>query len=202
MDDCARRFGFQRSRAASTTCYHPKTHVRVVVHGDHFAFAAMNGVGVLGRSSRWTEEGLVHEASDKHCQALLEGLGLCEESKTVNSAAVNPEDIGQEGSANVLDEAERKKFRSLEATLNHMILDRSDVQYAAKNICAKMANPTRGSWKRLKKAARCLTGVESVRWAKGPKRRSTSGAMISPEHKPRALSMAEADMLRGHHRDS
>ena len=30
----------------------------------------------------------------------------------------------------MLDGAERKRFRSLAATLNHMTLDRSDVQYA------------------------------------------------------------------------
>ena len=32
--------GFQRGRAASTIFYHPRTHVRVVVHGDNFTFAA------------------------------------------------------------------------------------------------------------------------------------------------------------------
>ena len=32
----------------------------------------------------------------------------------------------------MLDEAERQKFRSLAATLSYMSLDRSDVQYAAK----------------------------------------------------------------------
>ena len=40
--------------------------------------------------------------------------------------------------------------------------DRSDVQYAAKEVCTKMANRTRGSWMRLKKAARYLKGVEKV----------------------------------------
>ena len=82
----------------------------------------------------------------KHRQALLEGLGLSEESKTVNCAAVKPKDIGQEEDANVPDEAERKKFRSLAATRSHVSLDRSDVQYAAKETCTRVANPTHGSW--------------------------------------------------------
>ena len=41
-DDYARRLvedGFRRGRAASTIFYHPKTQVRVVVHGDDFTFA-------------------------------------------------------------------------------------------------------------------------------------------------------------------
>ena len=33
-----------------------------------------------------------------------------------------------------------------------MSSDRSDVQYAAKEVCKMMAKPTQGSWKRLKKA--------------------------------------------------
>ena len=92
---------------------------------------------ILGRCSRWREEGLAYEASDKHRQA-LGGLRLFEESRTVNSAEVKAED------ANMLDEAERK-FRSLAATLNNMSLDRSDVPYVAQVICTRMANPTQGS---------------------------------------------------------
>ena len=41
-DDDARRLvedGFRRGRAASTKCFHSKTHVRVVVHGYDFTFA-------------------------------------------------------------------------------------------------------------------------------------------------------------------
>ena len=81
-----------------------------------------------------------------------------------------------------------------------MSSDRSDVQYAAKEVCKKMAHPTRGSWKRLKKAGRYLKGVEKVTWvmrswkhddevnvdvhvdsdwAKGPERKSTSGGRAS-----------------------
>ena len=70
----------------------------------------------------WTKEGLEYEGSDKHRQALLEGLGLNEESKVVNSAAVKPEEIGQE------EDTETNRFRSLAATLNYMSSDRSDVQ--------------------------------------------------------------------------
>ena len=49
--------------------------------------------------------------SDKHRQVMLEGLVLSEESKTVNSAALKPEEIGQEENANMLKGTERTKFR-------------------------------------------------------------------------------------------
>ena len=78
-----------------------------------------------------------------------------------------------------------------------MRLDKSDVQICRDGICTKMANPTQGSWKRLKKAARYLKGVDKVTWAtrawerdemkvdvrvdsawvKGPERKSTSGGI-------------------------
>ena len=56
-------------------------------------------------------------------QALLEGLGAIEESKTGNSAAVKPEEIGQEEDREMLEETEKTRFRNLAATLNHMSLD-------------------------------------------------------------------------------
>ena len=101
----------------------------------------------VGRPLRWAEEGLEYEARAKHCQALRE------ESKTVKSAVVKPVETGQEEDAHMLDYAERKKFRSMEAAVHYTSLDRSDVQCAAKDICTKMANPTGGSWKMLMKAA-------------------------------------------------
>ena len=156
-------------------------------------------IEILGRNLTWTEEGVEYEGSDKHRRALLEGLGLKEESKAVNSAAVKPEETGQEEDTDVLDASEAKRFRSLAATLNYMSSDRSDVQYAAKEVCKKMASPTQGSWKRLKKAGRYLTGVEKVtwvmrswrhddkvnvdvqvdsNWASGPGTMSTSGRIV------------------------
>ena len=80
-----------------------------------------------------------------------------------------------------------------------MSSDRSDVQYAAKEVCEMMAKPTQGSWKRLKKVGRYVTGVEKVTWvmrswrhddkvnvdvhvdsdwAKGPERKSISGGIM------------------------
>ena len=65
-------------------------------------------IEMLGRSLTWTEEGLEYEGSDKHRQALLEGLGLNEESKAVDRAAVKPEEIGQEEDTVMLDASETK----------------------------------------------------------------------------------------------
>ena len=57
---------------------------------------------------------------------------------------------------------EETSFKSLTAKLNCVSLDKSDVQYAANEMCTKMANPT--SWKRLKKARQDLSGVVKLTW--------------------------------------
>ena len=67
---------------------------------------------------------------------------LNDESKTVNSAAMKKQELSQDEDKEVLGAEEAKQFRSLTATLNYMSLDRSDVQYAAKAVCMKMANAT------------------------------------------------------------
>ena len=67
------------------------------------------------------------------------------------------------------------RFRSLLATLNDMSLDRSDVQYAAKETCTKMANPTRGSWKRLEKACKYLR--RKVTWVRASKHNGVTVAV-------------------------
>ena len=213
-DDHARRQvndGFQLGRAASTMFYQFQIHVRVVLHGDDFTFAATGSevrktrssmcdwydvkvrgsdvreIEILGRSLRWTEERLEYKACDKHRQAVLEGLGSrarnrrrstaqqSNQRRSDNSAAVKPEEIGQEQD----EETEKTRLRIL-ATPNHTSLDRSDVQFAAKKIHTKIANPTRRSWRRLTKACRHLREVERVTWvwSKRLERRSTSGGMM------------------------
>ena len=64
-------------------------------------------IEILGRSLRWTQEGLEVEA-DKYHPSLLEGLGLSEEPKTGNGAAVKPEKIGQEEDEECLMEPQRR----------------------------------------------------------------------------------------------
>ena len=112
---------------------------------------------------------------------------------------MKPNEISQEEDAETSDAPETKRFRSLAATLNYTSSDGSDVQYAAKEVCTKMASPTRGSWKRLKKASKYLKGVAKVTWVMGPwknddrvnvdvhvdsnwasspERKSTSGGMV------------------------
>ena len=128
--------------------------------------------------------------SDRHRQALLEGLGWSEESKTVNSAAVKSEEIGQVEDVETLEGKESTKFRSLAAMLNHMRSDRSEVQYFAKEICTMMANPTQGSWKRLRKGESWSGIGEFIRGVGG--QMGVSHGNNSNEHRWKKCSGGEA----------
>ena len=129
-DDYARRLVedvFRRGRAASTIFYHPKTQVRVVVHGDDFTFAGteselkriqakmhewydvevrgvlgsgkrdVHEIEILGRNLTWTEEGLDGVRGQRQASSSIAGRLGVE----VNSAAVKTEETGQEEDTDV-----------------------------------------------------------------------------------------------------
>ena len=55
-----------------------------------------------------------------------------------------------------LDPKGDAKLRGLTARLNYLGQDRSDIQYAVKKLCKRMAKPTIGARKKLKKVVRYL----------------------------------------------
>ena len=96
--------GFDEAEQLPRYFYHPKTQVRVIVHGDDFTFAGteseqilakmhewydikvrgilgsgkrdVHEIEVLGKKLTWTEEGLENEGSDKQRRVEQEGLGV------------------------------------------------------------------------------------------------------------------------------
>ena len=222
--------GFERGRGAPTAFHNRRSGVRVVVHGDDFTFAGegeelqkmktrmrewydikdrgtmgsdvddIKTITILGRTLRWTAGGLEYEAGAEHVQKVLEAEGLDEGSK----AAVSPAVKDDENRA-LLDEQELRReahhgFRSMGATLNYLGQDRSDIQYAVKEVCQGMAKPSEGGKARTKRVARYLLGArrlvwcygeddgddEKIKidvyvdsdWASGWSRKSTSGGMV------------------------
>ena len=144
-DDHARKLtdeGFRRSGAASTTCFHTRSHVPVDAGADDLTFAATEtelkrirskmsewyGVKVRGTlgtgrrdvreieiqrgNLRWTDQGLEKGTSSEHRVALMEGMGLNEESKMVNSAAAKLDQIGQEDDEEMVEGTEETRFGS------------------------------------------------------------------------------------------
>ena len=85
-------------------------------------------------------------------------LGLEEESKELT--------IPCEKGVKVLEEEEEyldgkgsTKYRGMTARLNYLSQDRTDIQYAVKELSKCMANPSVGAMRKLKRAARYLKGA-------------------------------------------
>ena len=63
-----------------------------------------------------------------------------------------------------LEGSEATQYRALAARANYLAQDRSDIQYAAKEICRGMARPTRGNLRDLRRLGRYLVGEPRVVW--------------------------------------
>ena len=57
-----------------------------------------------------------------------------------------------------LPEKSAREYRALAARANYLAADRLDIQYAVKEICRGMANPTVGDKRKLKRLGRYLKG--------------------------------------------
>ena len=158
-------------------------------------------VTILGRTLRWTEDGLEYEADIGHRRKVMEAEGLDDDSNKAPGPAVK-EDVGKaEFDEKELDKWEHKDFRCRGGTLNYLGQDRSDIQYAVKGICQGMSKPTEGGKAKIKRVARYLAGARRLvwryhekedgdemvhvdvfvdsDWATGWSRKSTSGGMMA-----------------------
>lgn len=155
--------GFARGVGAPTTFYKAATKVRVAVHGDDLAFAGVKKevekvkapmvewydikisddnevkeITILGRTVKWVRSGSQYEAGGKHRDELMKMNGLEEGSKTVGGAAVRVREEDAEEEAVELLGKDCSKFRGMAARLNFLGQDRSDIQYATKEVCTGM----------------------------------------------------------------
>ena len=64
----------------------------------------------------------------------------------------------------VLDLSEHTASRGLAATPNYLSQDRTDIQYAAKEICRGMATPKASSVAKSKHLARYISGHPRLVW--------------------------------------
>jgi hypothetical protein len=157
----------------------------------------------LGRTVRWTAEGIEYEADEKHRKELIKKAGLTKDSKAAVGPAVKVTNENEEADEVELEGEEKRAFRGECALLNYLGQDRSDIQYATNQICRGMSRPTVGARAKVKRVVRYLVGAERViwrygelegserrlrldvhvdsDWAGGADRKSTSGGMVMLE---------------------
>ena len=130
----------------------------------------------------------------------MKSWGLGDDTNAANNLKMTPTDQDEAENKVELDRQAARTFRGMAARVNYMGQDRSDVHFAAREICTEMSKPTVGGMVRLKRMARYLAGAEKViwklgaweeneevkievyvdsDWAKAEYRRSVSGGMVA-----------------------
>ena len=163
----------------------------MVVHGDDFTFSAeenellkiknkmeewyeikfrgimgsalkdIKEIIIFGRMLRWTEDGLEYIADEKLRQELMKSTGIGESANGAVGPAVKDDDEEEEEKPG---KADARQYRADAARMNYLAQDRSDVQYAAKEICTCMSNPTTRGMRKLKRAVGYSAKAKQVAW--------------------------------------
>ena len=174
--------------------YHPERDLSLVVHGDDFTFCGLEedlhwikdlmgswfeikvrgvlgsdegDVGqivLLGRVITWTEKGIEYEADPRHRKLVLDYFGLGEGSEETLTVNGEKEEEVQPGDEVELGPQEATEFRGVAARVNYVSLDCPDLQFPVKQCSREMANPNKRSWTKLKRVARYMLGIRSVKW--------------------------------------
>ena len=96
-------------------------------------------IKILNRSIRWCGDKLEYEADSRHAEVIIEECEVqswrAAKTPGVQEAAV---DGGEKGGIEMHDH-EKTRFRGVAARINYLAMDRSDLQFAAKELCRKMA---------------------------------------------------------------
>ena len=99
-------------------------------------------------------------------EALAKEVNLDEDSKGLDAPI--EKEIIEEGSvedeSDPLEAGEARKYRAVAATMNYLALDRSDINYAAKEICRTMSKPRQSGWAKIKRLVRYLVAHPRLIW--------------------------------------
>ena len=162
------KIGFQRGRASNCNFVHKKRNIKMTVHGDDFLAVAdldqikwieeqlkseyaikakvlepepelSKEIKILNRSIRWCGDKLEYEADSRHAEVIIEECEVqswrAAKTPGVQEAAVD----GSEKGGIETHDREKTRFRGVAARINYLAMDRSDLQFAAKELCRKMA---------------------------------------------------------------
>jgi hypothetical protein len=180
--------GFRRGQSTPCVFWHKERGIRAVIHGDDFTLlgndAALNWFGesiqekfevnfrgrpgpgvndgksfrILNRIITWKEDGIHYEVDQRHAEIIIRQLGLRDNSNALSTPGIKASDGGERR----LGERETTLYRAMVARANYLSQDRTDIQFATKEICRKTAEPTIGDWEAMKRLGRYLMGKTRV----------------------------------------
>ena len=119
-------------------------------------------VRILNRVIRWIHDCIIYEADSRHAEVVINQLQLGE-AKPATSFGTREEQF--KNYDNVIGEmsgGEASRYRMIVARLNHLSMDRLDIQHATKEATTSMARPQNHHWSIVKRIARYLYNVPSA----------------------------------------
>ena len=178
--------GFTRGKASPCAFLHEERKLRLVVHGDDFTILGKakdldwfrekvqgryevkfrgrmgpekedtKSMRLLNRIIQWNEEGIQYEADQRHAEIIVREMGIKQGKKDIVTPGTKGE--SKEEDQRELDAFHATKYRAMTARGNYLAQDRSDIQFAVKELIRGMAKPTWEDWNNLKRLARYLRG--------------------------------------------
>ena len=185
--------GFRRPASCPVVFSHAHRDLIGACHGDDFVFVGIDedldfieellksryeikvrgrlgsgpkdktSIDMLGRTIKLHEWGITWEGDDRHRKLIMEQFGLCAGSKVLMKNGYKDEE-DPEKTPQKLNKQEAKEYRALAARMNYMAQDSLVIQFAAKEVCRKLANPDGDDFARAKRLARFIVGVKTVEW--------------------------------------
>ena len=185
--------GFRRPASCPVVFSHLQRDLIGAVHGDDFVFVGLDedldfvedllkskydlkvrgrlgsgendkkSIDMLGRTIKLHDWGITWEGDDRHRKLIMEQFGFDKDSKILTKNGYKDEE-DEEKSPHKLNKHECKEYRTLAARMNYMAQDNLVIQFAAKEVCRRMASPDEEDFARAKRLARFIAGVKTVEW--------------------------------------
>ena len=126
----------------------------------------LKSIRILNRIVEWSEKGIYYEGDQRHVEVCLKEMGIDESSREVTTPCDKSLDDVKNSNALKANEEEEEKlepskgtvYRGMTARMNSLGRDRSQIQFAIKELSKDMSNPTMKSWGKLKRLLRYLKG--------------------------------------------
>ena len=177
------KIGFIRGKACPCLFHHPQRRIWATLHGDDFTVLAMDeelmwfrkriserfevkfrgkigpaqndekSIRILNRILTWTEDGIEYEADQRHAEIVAKA---CEGNKRRITTPGEKEEESDINDESLMAPNEASQYRARCARANYLSQDRSDIQFATKEMSKRMANPNISDDKKAQRLARYL----------------------------------------------
>ena len=98
-------------------------------------------VRILNQIITWTDEGIEYEGGQRHSEICISNFGLLADSRSVSTPVDKTIKVA-ESEDGWLVGSDCARYRAIIARMNYLGQDRSDIQYAIKELSSHMANNT------------------------------------------------------------